>query len=198
MHQEQRREYRLTLVEGMRCVVLGVYGTLTPPCRASGIDAAAVSCQHAPRQMTRQEVRQVNLDENKAVVRRWIDGWNTRGADAVDDLFSPEFQDRQLAPDGGPVTLDSFKERLRTLDSMLGPGEFEEQEMIAEGDRVMVRWVLRGTHSGPFLGLPPTGRTFSVDGVNIFRIADGRIVERWSFFDVTALLAQLGAKVAPA
>lgn len=139
----------------------------------------------------------MSLDENKAVVRRWIDGWNTRGADAVDDLFSPEFQDRQLAPDGGLVTLDSFKERLRTLDSMIGPGEFEEQEMIAEGDRVMVRWVLRGTHSGPFLGLPPTGRTFSVDGVNIFRVADGRIVERWSFFDLTALLAQLGAKVVP-
>ena len=140
----------------------------------------------------------MSLDENKAVVRRWIDGWNTQGVDAVDALFSPDFQDRQIAPGGGPVTLESFKERLRTLDSMIGPGEFEEQEMIAEGDQVMVRWILRGTHSGPFLGLPATGRAFSVDGVNIFRIAGGRIVERWSFFDVTALLAQLGAKVVPA
>ncbi len=148
--------------------------------------------------MTWQEVSKVGLDENKAVVRRWIDGWNKQGADAVGDLFSPDFRDRQLAQASGPVTLDSFKERLRTLDSMIGPGEFEEQEMIAEGDRVMVRWILHGTHSGPFLGLPATGRTFSVDGVNIFRVAGGRIVERWSFFDVTALLAQLGAKVVPA
>lgn len=145
--------------------------------------------------VARQEVSQVSLEGNKAVVRRWIDGWNTQGVEAVDELFSPDFQDRQLAPDGGAVTLDSFKERLRTLDSMIGPGDFEEQEMIAEGDRVMVRWVLRGTHSGPFLGLPATGRTFSVDGVNIFRISGGRIAERWSFFDLTALLAQLGAKV---
>ena len=74
----------------------------------------------------RQEVGKVSLDENKAVVRRWIDGWNTQGVDAVDALFSPDFQDRQLAQaGGGPVTLESFKERLRMLDSMLGPGKFE-------------------------------------------------------------------------
>ncbi len=141
----------------------------------------------------------MDLETNKAVVRQWLAGWNERGVDAVDDLFAPHFTDQQLArgPDGA-VSLETLKERLRTLDAMLGPARFDEQEMIAEGDRVLVRWTVQGTHRGPYLGLPPTGRPFRVDGVNIFRVVDGRIVERWSFLDVPTLLAQLGGRVVAA
>jgi steroid delta-isomerase-like uncharacterized protein len=138
-------------------------------------------------------------EENRAVVRRWIAGWNARGADAVDGLFAPDFADQQLAQVlGGPVTLDGLKERLRALEGALGRARFEEQEMVAEGDRVVVRWTMYGTHEGPFLGLPATGRPYRVDGVNLFRVVDGRIAERWSFLDVPALLAQLGGQVVPA
>lgn len=138
-------------------------------------------------------------EANKAVVRRWIAGWNERGADAVDELFAPDFADQQLAQAlGGPVTLDGLKGRLRALEGALGRAQFEEQEMIAEGDRVVVRWTMEGTHGGAYLGLLATGRPFRVDGVNIFRVVDGRIAERWSFLDVPALLAQLGGRVAPA
>ena len=67
--------------------------------------------------------------------------------------------------------------------------------MIAEGDHVLVRWTMSGVHIGPYLGLPATARPFRVDGENIFRIADGQIVERWSFLDIPVLLAPIGAKV---
>lgn len=140
----------------------------------------------------------MTLEENKAVVRSWIERWNTVGVNAVDDLFASSFTDQQLAQRlGQPVTLEGLKASLRALEGMLGHGEFEEQEMIAEGDRVMVRWILKGTHIGPFLGLPATNRPFHVDGVNIFRVLEGRIVERWSFLDVPSLLLQLEATVTP-
>ncbi len=137
-------------------------------------------------------------EANKAVVRRWIAGWNERGANAVDELFAPTFTDQQLARAiGGSVTLDGLKAWLRALEGALGRGQFVEQEMVAEGDRVVVRWTVEGTHQGPYLGLPATGKSFRVDGVNIFRVVEGLITERWSFVDVPALIAQLGGRVVP-
>ena len=108
-------------------------------------------------------------EENKAVVRRWIAGWNARGAEAVDELFAPDFADEQLAQSrGAPVTLDGLKGRLRALEGALDRAQFEEQEMVAEGDRAVVRWTMAGTHRGPYLGLPATGRPCPVAGVNVF------------------------------
>ena len=73
-------------------------------------------------------------DENKTIVRRWIELWNTKGADGVDDVFAPDFRDPQL-------------EQRLGID---GPREFDEQEMLSEGDRVMVRWTRHA--SGTALG----------------------------------------------
>lgn len=130
---------------------------------------------------------------NKAVVRRWIELWNTRGADGVDEVFAPHFRDAQLEQRlGEAVTLETFKQSLRILQGSIGHAQFEEHEMLAEGDRVMVRWTMHGTHQGPLWGLAPTGRTFALDGVNIFRVEDGRIIERLSFVDTASLLVQLG------
>lgn len=140
----------------------------------------------------------MGIEDNKAVVREWVEGWNVRGEEAVDDLFAPDFTDRQLEQRlGEPVTLESFKQSLRAVRSALGECRFEEREMIAEGDRVLIRWSMRGTHTGPYLGLPATGRPFVLDGINIFRIEQGRIAERWTLIDVPGLLSQLGATVVP-
>ena len=132
-------------------------------------------------------------DENKTIVRRWIELWNTKGADGVDDVFAPDFRDPQLEQRlGQRITLEIFKDSLRALQGSMGHAQFDEQEMLSEGDRVMVRWTMRGTHQGPLWGLPPSGRSFALDGVNIFRIEGERIVERLSYLDVASLFAQLG------
>lgn len=131
-------------------------------------------------------------DRNKQVVRAWVKGWNERGVDAVDDLFHVDFRDHQLASrNAGDGSLPALEKSLAAYASVLDDAQFEERDMIAEEDRVIVRWVLTGRHVGEFLGVPATGRTFAVDGVNIFRIKDERIVERWSFFDAQSMLAQL-------
>lgn len=129
---------------------------------------------------------------NKAIVRAWTQGWNERGVSAVDDLFHPDFYDHQLAArTGGDGSLASLKQALAAYASVLADAQFEERDLLAEADRVTIRWILRARHIGNFLGAPPTGRTITVDGANIFRIEDGLIIERWSFFDAASLLAQL-------
>lgn len=69
------------------------------------------------------------------------------------------------------------------------------EDVIAEGDRVMVRWSTRGTHQGAFAGIPPTGKTVTWRGVFILRVAEGRFVEMWQIHDQLGLLQQLGATV---
>ena len=72
------------------------------------------------------------------------------------------------------------------------------EDIIADGDRVVVRWSARGTHGGDLAGFPPTGRPVSVTGIGIHRFVGGRIVENWSQFDQMGMLQQIGAVPSPA
>ncbi len=71
-------------------------------------------------------------------------------------------------------------------------------ETIAEGDLVMVRWSMTGTHGGELMGVAPTGRPIQVTGFDLFRIADGKIAELWQNWDQLGLMQQIGAIPAPA
>lgn len=67
------------------------------------------------------------------------------------------------------------------------------EDIIAEGDKVAIRFTSRGTHKEEFQGIPPTGKQVTVSEVAIYRIADWKIVEKWGFPDIVGLLRQLGA-----
>jgi predicted ester cyclase len=66
------------------------------------------------------------------------------------------------------------------------------EDMVAEGDKVAVRWRLRATHQGEFMGIPPTGNQVTMTGIDINRLEGGRLVERWGNEDMLGLLQQLG------
>jgi steroid delta-isomerase-like uncharacterized protein len=80
------------------------------------------------------------------------------------------------------VMLTAFPDLVRTVE-----------DLVAEGDRVVARWTARGTHTGDFQWIPPSGNFATSSGITIFRIADGRIVEEWSESDMLGLLQQVGA-----
>ncbi|HEU5101595.1 MAG TPA: ester cyclase [Roseiflexaceae bacterium] len=67
------------------------------------------------------------------------------------------------------------------------------EDQIAEVDRVATRWTASATNTGPVMGMPPTGKVARVTGVNVARLADGKIAESWFNFDMLTLLQQLGA-----
>ena len=71
------------------------------------------------------------------------------------------------------------------------------EDQIAEGDRVVTRQTLRGTHKGPFQGLTPTEKQFTITAIAIDRVSEGKIIERWIDFDVLGLMQQIGAIPAP-
>jgi predicted ester cyclase len=67
------------------------------------------------------------------------------------------------------------------------------EDQIAEGDKVVVLWTLRGTHAGELMGIPPTGRELTMTGISVFRIAGGKLIEDWVQSDTLGLFQQLGA-----
>jgi steroid delta-isomerase-like uncharacterized protein len=72
------------------------------------------------------------------------------------------------------------------------------EDAVADGDRVAVRFTARGTHEGPLMGVPPSGRPVAVSGIAVMRVADGRVAEVWEVFDLMGMLQQIGAIPAPA
>lgn len=123
----------------------------------------------------------VRQEANKALVRRvYAEWWNANGnAASVDEMVKPDFIGHL---DNGKIrTIDTLRHDIAVFQSALGNLREEVEDMIAEGDRVAVRYTLYATHTGDFHGAKPTGKSIKVSGIEIFRIADGKIAEFWHF-----------------
>jgi steroid delta-isomerase-like uncharacterized protein len=125
------------------------------------------------------------------VFRRVIDeGFNRGNFDAWDDCFPEHIIEHQY---GLPSTLAEFKRSIAGLRRAFPDLHLEIDELIAQGDKVWARMTARGTHQGPFMGVAPSGRSFTITVIDVCRIEDGRIVEHWGVPDRFALMHQIGA-----
>jgi steroid delta-isomerase-like uncharacterized protein len=96
------------------------------------------------------------------------------------------------APPGLAAGPDGFRQLVRMFRQAFPDMMATVEDVIAEGDRVVLRWTARGTHQGDLMGFAPTGREVRMTGINIYRIASGRIVERWGNSDDFGMWQQLG------
>jgi predicted ester cyclase len=138
----------------------------------------------------------MSIDENKALVRRYYED-APYNPDVCDVIFAARFQFRAIVHTGArpqviECTPDSEKAFYEQRRAVWGDWNVTIEEMIAEGDRVMVRWTSSGTHKGEAYGLSPTGKRVTNSGVNIFRIAEGKIAEICDIWDRLWLWQQLG------
>jgi steroid delta-isomerase-like uncharacterized protein len=127
-------------------------------------------------------------EENKAIVQRFIDeAWNNRNYHLVEEIFAEDHVNHDPAdpnPARGPQGARDFVE---TLHASFPDARIEIDDIIAEGDRAVIRWHSSGTHQGELI--PASGRRAHTTGIGIDRIADGRIVESWTNWDTLGLLA---------
>lgn len=136
----------------------------------------------------------MSVDENKKLaLRPHREVFNHGNLAAADEIFAPDFvwHSPGIPPDlpKGPEGVKRFAAGLRTA---FPDYQLTAEDTVAEGDRVVNRWVMRGTHRGEFMGVPATGKQLTVSGIDIFRIAGGKIVENRQELDVLGLLQQLG------
>jgi steroid delta-isomerase-like uncharacterized protein len=146
-----------------------------------------------PTPITQEEA--VIPDQNKQLALRLYDLLNAGATDGIGDLVTPDYLEHDPLPGQGEGR-DGVLDRFAMLTSALAP-RFTVEDIVAEGDRVVVRWTNAGTHVGEFAGMPATGRTFRIDGIDIYRVADGKFAEHWHVIDQLALLGQLGFRPEP-
>jgi len=125
--------------------------------------------------------------ENEAVTRRWFtEGWTTN-ADLADEVFDTEF-----ATNGIVVGIEGPRSTvLRRLDGFPDLSTVIE-DVVATGDMVVIRVLWRGTHTGSYAGLAPTGKHVSVRVISMWRFERGKVVENWTLQDQFGLLQQVG------
>ncbi len=136
--------------------------------------------------------------DNKAVVQGFLDAWNRSDWDAIDGMVAPDFVNNNPPPiPGAGRDREGMFTAMRYLRQAFPDGRAETVNLIAEGDKVVLHDVVRGTHQGDFVGVAPTGREVTAEFIHIFRLADGRIAERWGILDAMGLMQQLGAVPMP-
>ena len=137
-----------------------------------------------------------NQPSNKALFRRFHDAMSTgdpaRISSAIDELVEPDVLIHQPLPVGG-AGAQALKEVFGLLVRAFPDLRVTVEDLIEEGDKVVGRNSVTGTHRGEYTGLEPTGRSVEYEEIFIFRFAGGRIVETWGVVDVLAQLRQLGA-----
>ena len=133
---------------------------------------------------------------NKMKERRFFEEiWSKGNFAVVDDLVAPDYIDHNAnTSTAGP---EGVREEVSLYRNAFPDLVFTIEDVIAEGDRVAVRWTNAGTNVGDFLGIPATGRSFSVPGIDIYRLEDGKLAEHWHVVDMYGQLIQLGLLPAP-
>jgi len=139
----------------------------------------------------------MSVEANKATVRRVADEiFSQRKMDVIDDIFAPHYIGHTQH---GTVVHGAagIKQFVAQYLAAFSHTQSVVEDQVAEGDRVVVRLTFTGTHTGPWMGIPPTGKPVTVKGMALYRLQDGKIVEQWTIGDTLGLLQQLGAVAFP-
>jgi predicted ester cyclase len=127
------------------------------------------------------EVSSENAATNKGIVRQFYK-----------EVLSPRFTSHDW-PEGGPTGPKAFRDYYSSIRSAVPDARYEVDDLVAEGDRVVVRWRMVGTHKGAFRGIAPTGRPIVLKGIAIYRMEGGKLMERWVVSDLYGALEQIQA-----
>ena len=133
-------------------------------------------------------------EQNRALAERFMDVYQKGDSAAIKEICSPDFVEHGV---GQNFSLGQMIEILKGNMAIFSDFTIVVQDMIAEGDRVAVRYLLRVTHTGEGLGIPATGKKAESTGIEILRFEDGKIAEAWAVEDILGLLMQLGMELKP-
>jgi|SRR5947209_470603 len=132
----------------------------------------------------------MSTEDNKALVRRFYEEIDKGNIDAMDELVAEDYVDHSPPPFPVPPGREGVKAAFRLFWEAT-PGRHVVEDQVAEGDKVVTRLTAYGRHEGDLPGIPRTGNDMDMTATVIHRIADGRLVEKWSDKDELRMLQQL-------
>jgi steroid delta-isomerase-like uncharacterized protein len=134
----------------------------------------------------------MSTEQNKAIIRRWIEeGWNKGNLAVIDQVYAPDYLQHEPAPETVSSS-EALKHYVGVYQAAFPDLNLSIEDLIAEGDKVVWRFKSSGHNNGPFMGMPATGKPGSITGIVIFRLENNRIVEGWVNIDALGLMQQLG------
>ncbi|MFQ6116758.1 MAG: ester cyclase [Candidatus Bipolaricaulia bacterium] len=140
----------------------------------------------------------MSVEENKALVRRVYEEVHNKGnLDAADELLASDFVDHNPFGPNVPPGPEGIKQEFTVFRRAFPDLNATIEEIIAEGDKVVTRLTIRGTHKGEFMGIAATGKQMILSVIDIVRISGGKVAERWGVEDNLGLMRQLGVVPPP-
>ena len=142
----------------------------------------------------------MSAQENKEKARRLLEEAFGQGKlEVIDEVLDPNFVCYDPNSESGEVRgADTFKGEIEYFRQAVPDLTYTVEEQVAEGDKVVTRWTVRGTQKGELMGIPPTGKQVTMSGVVVDRLSNGRLLETWIQADTLGMLQQLGVVQVPA
>ena len=138
----------------------------------------------------------MQVETNTTVASRWYEEvFNAGKIELIDELFAPNFVDHD--PSNPLPGLDGVRQLVSMYRGAFPDLRLTVEDEITEGDKVVTRFTGRGTHKGPLMGIPPTGKRVTITAIDILRFENGRIAEHWGNQDLLGMMRQLGVIPAP-
>jgi steroid delta-isomerase-like uncharacterized protein len=135
----------------------------------------------------------MSAEENREIVRRFWGVWEEGNLGLVDELVAPDYvnhspgmPNQPEGPEGVKAVVSMFRAGMPDLRVLI-------EDVVAEGDKVVMRYRIEGTHEGELFGVPPTGRQVSIESITVERLSGGKIREHWRITDTLDMMQQLGA-----
>jgi steroid delta-isomerase-like uncharacterized protein len=132
------------------------------------------------------------LSDNIEIITRFEHAFRAADQATIDELCHPGLADHNPAP-GEEPKLAGFKQKVALFKASFPDLTEDLQDIIASGETVATRWVVTGSLQQELMGIPASGQAIRVEGMNFYRLRDGRVTDIWTQFDGVALLQQLGA-----
>ena len=140
----------------------------------------------------------MSTEQNKALFRQMVEEIFTQGKTSqADEFLAPDFVEHEELPPGIPSGREGVKQLTNMFRTAFPDFRATIDDIVAEGDKVVIRQTWSGTHKGEFMGVPPTGKSVSFGVIDIIRIVGGKFVEHWGQMDSMGMMQQLGAIPAP-
>lgn len=131
-------------------------------------------------------------EEKQALIQTHVQQLNEGDVSGYMRMYAPDCAFHGYPPDVSPDCSGVAQFYTALVEAFPG-AQVAPADVVTEGDRVAVRYTLTGTHTGTFLGAPPTGKAISVEGITILRFEGGKVAERWNRLDELTLLTKIGA-----
>ena len=134
-------------------------------------------------------------EQNIALIMRQYEAWNSGDVEAIKEIFSPDYVFHSGSQDFSKEQMIEF---LKPQMEAWPDRTFSVEDILAKGDKVVSKYIFKGTHEGDIEGLPPaTGKKFETSGIEIWQVKNGKIVESWAASDSLGFYQQLGMELKP-